>query len=114
MQAYEDKGCEEHYSKLSNLQAIRTLSTDDVQKHLDVYRDADGKYEVILPETADGLSDLYIYTAQGNLVLKVDIPYEATKLQLPDLPGTGVYFIKQVTGSVKRKGTAGKFYYSNQ
>ena len=114
VQAYEDKGCEEHYSKLSKLQAIKTLSTDDVQKHLDVYRDADGKYVVILPETADGLSDLYIYTAQGNLVLKVDIPYEATKLQLPDLPGTGIYFIKQVTGSMKRKGTAGKFYYSNQ
>lgn len=108
VQAYENRGCNENFSPLSHFQEIRTLSSEDVSKKLQVMRDENGSYIVLLPEIANGLSDLYVFTATGQLLLVVDIPYATTKVVLPTLPANGIYFLKQVGGRMNRKDASGK------
>lgn len=102
VQAYEDKGCRPNYSPMSMLQEVRTLSDDDVRHELKVNLSEDGVYEVILPEPADGMSNLYIYSSQGQVVCVIDIAYACKRITLPDLPSANVYLLLQLSGSKNR------------
>lgn len=112
VQAYENKGCEEAFSPLSDFQKIKTLSMDALESDLKVTRLASGEYIVKLPEPADGASALYVYTAQGELVYNVAVEYQTTQVQLPILPTKGIYFLKLVkVGRIHRKQPSGKLIY---
>lgn len=109
VQAYEDKGCSANYSPMSMLQETRTLSEGDVRRELIVTYSEDGGYEVILPEPADGMSDLYIYSAQGKVLCVIDIAYASKRIKLPDLPRASVYLLLQSSGSTSKNRATGKW-----
>ena len=108
VQAYEHKGCEEHYSPLSMLQTITTWSSKDISYALKVKCQENGIYVVTLPEPADGLSDLYIYSLDGQLVEVLDIPYSTKELILPSLLENTMYLLKQINSEIPKKNATGK------
>jgi hypothetical protein len=63
---------------------------------------------VILPEPADGMSTLYIYSADGQLVHILDIPYSTTELILPTFSTKALYLLKQVHSEISEKTAKGK------
>ena len=109
VQAYEHKSCNENYSKLSDFQEIRTLESSDETHSLRVIRNEDGVYIVQLPDMADGLSDLYVYTVHGTLITIIDIPYATMQVILPDLPKNTIYLLKLSNNKINRKDASGKF-----
>jgi hypothetical protein len=109
VQAYEHKSCHENYSKLSDFQEIKTLAISDEKPYLKVIREEDGTYVVNLAEMSDGLSDLYVYTAQGVLVTVIDVPYATMQVKLPNLPKSAIYLLKLSNKNIKRKDISGKF-----
>ena len=109
VQAYEHKSCNENYSKLSDFQEIRTLESSDERPSLRVIRNEDGVCIVQLPEMADGLSDLYVYTMQGTLLTIIDIPYSTMQVILPDLPEKTIYLLKLSNKKMNRNDASGKF-----
>ena len=108
VQAYEHKSCEGNYSPLSELQSVTTWSVDDVAYSLKVKYNENGEYVVILPEPADGMSTLYIYSADGQLVHILDIPYSTTELILPTFSTKALYLLKQVHSEISEKTAKGK------
>ena len=109
VQAYEHKSCNENYSKLSDFQEIRTLNKIEETPSLKVIRSNDGICVVQLPDMADGLSDLYVYTAQGTLVAIIDVPYATMQVALPDLQDNTMYLLKLSNKKINRKDASGKF-----
>lgn len=109
VQAYEHKSCNENYSRLSDFQEIRTLGSSDETPSLRVIRNEDGVCVVQLPEMADGLSDLYVYTMQGTLITIIDIPYSTMQVILPDLPEKTIYLLKLSNKKMNRNDASGKF-----
>jgi hypothetical protein len=108
VQAYEHKSCEGNYSPLSELQSVTTWSADDVAYSLKVQRSENGGYVVMFPEPADGMSTLYIYSADGQLVHILDIPYSTTELILPTFSTKALYLLKQVHSEISEKTARGK------
>ena len=108
VQAFEEKGCEPHFSPLSKLQSIKTLSEEDVNVDLEVRRNEAGEYVVILPEPADGLSNICVYTLSGHLWWYMHIPYKTTQIQLPRLPQDEKYILKLFNGKLQRKEASSK------
>lgn len=108
VQAYEHKSCEGNYSPLSKLQSVKTWSADDVAYSLKVQRSENGGYVVMFPEPADGMSKLYVYSADGQLVDVLDIPYSTTELMLPIFSTKALYLLKQVHSEMPEKNATGK------
>ena len=108
VQAYEHKSCEGNYSPLSKLQSVKTWSADDVAYSLKVQRSENGGYVVMFPEPADGMSKLYVYSADGQLVHILDIPYSTTELILPTFSTKALYLLKQVHSEMSEKQATGK------
>ena len=108
VQAYEHKSCEGNYSPLSKLQSVKTWSADDVAYSLKVQRSENGGYVVMFPEPADGMSKLYVYSADGQLVDVLDIPYSTTELMLPIFSTKALYLLKQVHSEMSDKNATGK------
>ena len=109
VQAYEYKSCHENYSLLSDFQEIKTLSTTKEASTLKVVRNDDGDYIVVLPDMADGLSDLHIYTLQGQLLKVIKVPYSTKQITLPTLPANATYLLKLVNTKIRRSDASGKF-----
>ena len=109
VQAYEYKSCHENYSLLSDFQEIKTLSTTKEASTLKVVRNDDGDYIVVLPDMADGLSDLHIYTLQGSLLKVIKLPYSTKQITLPTLPANTTYLLKLVNSKIRRSDASGKF-----
>lgn len=102
MQAYEEKGCEPHYTDLSEPIAITTKQTP-TDPHLVVTRDAEGHYTVILPEMADGLHQLGIYDYMGRLVTMLRPAYGTTEVELPPLSNGQIHLVKYFQNRMGRK-----------
>lgn len=116
VQAYEykPKSCEEHYSPLSKVQSITTLATC-IEENLIVSIDKDGNYFINLPEAADGLHFLQIFTTQGQLVSSSRITYATTKLSIPtyNLQKGRLYFLKitEADAQISRTNGVAKMLY---
>ena len=102
MQAYENKGCEMHYSELSAPLAVRTTPEKDGTP-LVVSRLAAGQYRVTLPELADGFHRLALYDYTGHLVFSRVPAYGTVTVDLPTLRVGEVYMLKYYTDKMKRK-----------
>ncbi len=102
MQAYEEKGCDPHYSPLSTPIAVQTLEKDGKQS-LKVSRTGVGQYSVILPESADGKHYLAIYNPQGELITLLHPAYGETRVSLPLLQEGQLFLVKYYSGSMRRK-----------
>lgn len=116
VQAYEykPKSCEEHYSPLSKTQSVTTLATN-LEDKLVVIRDEDGTYFINLPEAADGLHFLQIFTTQGKMVSSSRIAYATTKLNIPTYALLkGRMYILKITAAdakISRSGGVTKMLY---
>ena len=110
--AYEDKGCEPHYISSAEV-AVSTLSESGAQKPIKVIRSEDGQYTVILPESADGSTELRIYTCMGELVQTIQLPYGTThiELEMNTLPKGQLYLLKLVGNKLQRKSARGKMLF---
>lgn len=110
MQSFEEKGCEPHYSPLSEPVAIRTRKIDD-NPQLIVARDDDGKYTVLLPEMADGLHYITISNPDGQLIRTLRPAYGQTTYVLPPLERGQIYLLKYFSGRMMRKDLSTKILY---
>lgn len=111
VQAYENKGCEEHFSPLSSPIEVITLGYKDAT--LEITRLEDGTYIVSLPEPSNGASALYIYDYAGHLLQIQDLQYgvvQASILTENMLKGQH-YILKLVEGRLMRKQAKGKMLY---
>lgn len=102
MQSYEAKGCEPHYSPLSEPIAVHTLDVNENPK-LGIARLGEGQYEIILPDMADGQHYINIYTYTGRLYAQLRPSYGTSRYTLPKLPLGQIYLIKYHTGTLHRK-----------
>ena len=103
MQAYEEKGCEPHYSELSEPIAIRTHE-EPTELKLTIIRDAQGYYSVQLPDMADGVHYIDIYDNNGRRYLHAKPPFGTYTYALPALPTGQLYLVKYYSGEkFKRK-----------
>lgn len=107
MLAYEAKGCEPHYSPLSEPYSVKT-KPENTDPKLIISRDDNGIYTVTLPEMADGLHTLGIYNRNGALVYQFRPAYGDTEIILPKLPEWQVYTLKYYSSKMKRKDLSGK------
>ncbi len=107
MLAHESKGCEPHYSALSEPQAV-TTKKETTNPKLEITRNASGQYKVILPEMADGLHYLGVYDRNGALIYKLKPAYGDTEIYLPKLPAWQVFTLKYFDEKMKRKDLSGK------
>lgn len=110
--AYENKGCEPHY--ISSREAVvSTLSADGGRKPLQVVRDENGEYTVLLPESADGSTRLNIYSHSGVLVATIPLPYGSTSVQIDEslLQKGQLYLLKIIDGKLQRKSAHGKMLF---
>lgn len=110
MQSFEEKGCEPHYSALSEPYAVRTHSEQD-NPRLIVTRDKDGHYTVLLPEMADGKQYLYIYNCFGQVAYTLRPAYGTTEVALPNLAHGQIYLLKYFSGRMKRSDLSTKIMY---
>ncbi len=113
VQAYEDKGCEEHYSPLSAAVEVTTLQKNTGRVRLTVVRGEDGSYTTALPEPADGKSTLYIYNTVGQLIASEAIAYGTTVLTIPTdgMQANNIYLIKIIENKMTRKAASGRMLY---
>ena len=113
VQAYEDKGCEEHYSPLSSAVEVTTLQKTTGRVLLTVVRGGDGSYTTTLPEPADGKSTLYIYNAVGQLIASEAIAYGTSVLTIPTggLQANNIYLIKIIEDKMTRNAASGRMLY---
>lgn len=117
VQAYEykEESCEEHFSPLSVVQVISTLSENNAGQEMVVQRTQDGQYFVELPEIADGLQELLIFNLQGELMESFSIPYGSISVFIPTqhLLKGDMYILKLKAKSSKlqRKSAYGKMIY---
>ena len=102
MQAYEEKGCDPHYSSLSEPFEVSTRQVDGKQS-LKIVRSGTGLYSVILPESADGKHCLAIYNSTGTLITLLHPFYGDLTVSLPPLAEGQLYLVKYYSGSMKRK-----------
>ena len=113
VQAYEDKGCEEHFSYWSAPYNVTTLPALTGDLILNIQRDDNGVYTAILPEPADGTSFLYIYNAMGQLVDVQSIPYGTTQfiISTENMTASNLYLLKLFKDRMTRKSAKGKIIY---
>lgn len=113
VQAFEYKGCEEHFSALSAPVEITTLSQPDENAYLSIYRTQEGQYVAILPEYADGSSTLYVFDFEGRLINSASIPYGTKDMVVPTegMVFHNHYLLKVVQQKMKRKTAKGKLFY---
>lgn len=110
VQAYEEKGCTPHYSKLSSPIAVTTHQpSQDTTLH--ITRDDNGQYTIHLPDMSDGLQTIAIYDRKGLLLKQWRPPYGATTTTIPPLNRGQLYIAKYYKKSIKRKDLYGKFIY---
>lgn len=111
--AYEYKGCEEHHTSLSPVQAITTLSNIDNNAPWTIMRSEDGEYSVLLAEPSDGQHTLQIYSVQGKSVYSMRIPYGTTRLVIPtaSLTKGNLYILKHIENKLRRNTSYGKMLY---
>lgn len=102
MQAYEEKGCEPHYTPLSEPIAVRTKNKD-LHPHLEVVRTGEGRYDIILPELADGKHYLNVYSSSGQIYTSLKPRYGTEKVSLPFLPTGKLYMVKYYLDKMHRK-----------
>ncbi|MBQ0034001.1 MAG: M6 family metalloprotease domain-containing protein [Bacteroidales bacterium] len=115
VQAYEDKGCEPHYTSLSAPRAVTTSGGGNASKRteLQVLRSSAGEYTLQLLLPSDGLTAVNIYTSDGRLVSSVVPTYGSTRVPLPTdgLLANTVYYVKLCNGRMKRQADFAKFVY---
>lgn len=113
VQAYEDKGCEEHFSYLSKPYKVTTSPALTGDLILEIQRDDNGVYMAILPEPADGTSFVYIYNAMGQLVDVQSIPYGTIQFIIPteNMTASNLYLLKLFKDKMTRKAAKGKMIY---
>lgn len=102
MQAYEEKGCEPHYTPLSAPLAIRTLDKD-TNPRIKAIRTGKGQYTISLPEASDGKHYLNVYSYTGELIIQLQPAYGAMSADLPLLEPGKLYLVKYYSGSMSRK-----------
>ncbi len=101
MQAYDEKGCEPHYSSLCAPIAIRT-KPDPEGMPLIVRRTDKGQYSIVLPEMADGKHTIGIYTETGRLYYSLRPSYGTSEVALPALPIGQLFLVKYYHERLKR------------
>lgn len=113
VQAYEDKGCEEHFSYLSKPYKVTTSPALTGDLILKIQRDDNGVYMAILPEPADGTSFVYIYNAMGQLVDVQSIPYGTIQfiISTENMTASNLYLLKLFKNKMTRKAAKGKMIY---
>ncbi len=113
VQAYENKGCEEHYSDLSTALEVTTLSKTTGAIHLTIVRSADGVYTTKLPEPANGKTILYVYNALGQLITSEPIAYGTSVLTIPTdgMQTNNIYLVKIIENKMTRKAASGRMLY---
>ena len=113
VQAYEDKGCEEHYSGLSTAVEVTTLAKTSGAIHLTIVRDADGVYTTKLPEPANGKTTLYVYNTVGQLIASEAIGYGTSVLTIPTdgMQANNIYLVKIIENKMTRKAASGRMLY---
>lgn len=113
VQAYEEKGCEPHYSPFSAPRAVTTVEGARKRKELKVLRSDEGDYVLLLSMPADGISTMDIYTADGQLVSSSVPTYGQTRIPIPveGLQTNTVYYIKLCYHRMKRNADYAKFIF---
>lgn len=113
VQAFEEKGCEAHYTSLSAPRAVTMADASKQRAELTITRSADGVYTLSLPLPSDGKHIVGIYAADGRMVSSVRPLYGETQVQLPTggLQTQAVYYVKLFTGRMKRHADYGKFFF---
>ena len=111
LQAYEEKGCEPHFSALSEPFEVRTRAINDLKK-LTVAKSGE-QYRVLLPEVASGLQYIGVYDHDGRLVTTIPLTYGATEAEVPTakLVHGNVYLLKLCSRPMKRGDISGKLFY---
>ena len=102
MQAYEGKGCEPHYTPLCEPYAVRTKNIDE-NTSIEVVRTGVGRFDIILPEMADGKHYLNIYAQNGEFLTQLRPAYGTERVTLPLLSPGQLYLVKYYTKSIQRK-----------
>ena len=112
VRAYENKGCNAHYSPWSALNHVTTLTPKE-NSTLTIRRSSQGEYFVDLNEPANGNAYLCIYADDGSIISKHLIPYGTTSVALPqqNLVYGHLYIVKLVYDQLKRKTDYGKILY---
>lgn len=113
VQAYENKGCEEHFSPLSSPIKVTTLGSINEDATLEVNRLEDGTYIVSLSEPSNGTSALHIYDYSGHLLQTQNLQYGVmqTIIQTESMVKGQYYILKLVDGKLLRKQAKGKMLY---
>ncbi len=113
VQAYEDKGCEEHYSALSPAMDVTTLEKVSGRVQLTIVRNEDGTYSAKLPEPADGTTTLYVFNTVGQLIESQSIAYGTSVLTIPTdgMQANNIYLIKIIANKMTRKAASGRLFY---
>lgn len=102
MQAYEGKGCDPHYTPLCEPFVVRTRGAQE-NANLEISRTGKGRFDITLPEMADGKHYLNIYSQNGELFSQMRPSYGTYMVSLPYLPIGQLYMVKYYTTSIHRK-----------
>lgn len=112
IQAYEEKGCEPHYSNLSTPISIHT---ENIRKdaELTIIRNNEEEYIILLPEIANGKQKIYVYNHNGVLVDIIPTAYGDTQIYIPTehLIHGNIYLFKYYTDRMKCNDKSAKILY---
>lgn len=113
VRSFEEKGCEAHYSDLSEPQLVVTSNPNHKRQELMIIRSEDGVYTLQMLQPAAGTTYVNIYTPSGELVVREMVPYGTSKVILPtdNLQKHQIYFVKIVEGRMSRQADYGKMLY---
>ena len=113
IQAYEDKGCEQHLSELSPVTIVRTLGGENNNIYLTIRRNEDNTYTAIMPEPLADNATLYIFDCLGHIIDTADVPVGDTEIAVPatNLIQNNLYILKVMTNKLRRKAAKGKLFY---
>lgn len=111
--AYEEKSCALH-SATSDTLTVTTVIDTDIKKALPVVKNSDGTASLILPEDAEAGMTVYVFAADGRLMLTEPVT-EGTREVIINtsglIPGQ-LYLVKYApTTSFPRKTHFAKFIY---
>lgn len=113
VQAYENKGCEEHLTAMSPVQVIRTTGADDNNVTMTIRINEDNTYTALLQEPLSQDATLCIFDYMGHIVEAIAVPMGETEIDIPTahLVKGNTYILKIKTTKLQRKAAKGKLQY---
>lgn len=113
VQAYEDKGCEEHFSALSPARIVRTSGGNERNVQLIIQRNDDGSYTAILPEPLNEDATLMVYNNAGQIIDTKVVHSGDTNIAIPtsNMFRGNHYLLKIMSSKLRRKAAKGKMLF---